>query len=131
MTPVAPKGVERLIIVRKLVALDIKLHGNQFILAEFGVGTPVIIAIGFLLMATNASYILGLYLLLTGVNYIPLLAFAIVIARAGSASKEVGYGLANDRHYVRKYSTQQLLIFVPLAIITLTVIQSLMQRQNP
>ena len=130
-TPAAQKGVERLIIVRKLVALDITLHGNRFILAEFGVGTPVIIAVGLFLMATNASYVLGLYLLLTGVNYIPLLAFAAVIARAGSADEEVERGLANDRHYVRKYSTQQLLIFVPLAVIALAVAQWLVRRQNP
>jgi hypothetical protein len=35
---------ERLIDIRKLVALDITLHGPKFIMIEFGLGTPAIIA---------------------------------------------------------------------------------------
>lgn len=69
----------RLINVRKLVALDIYLHGSKFILAEFGVGTPVIIAVGLWLILANI-FTLGIYLLLTGINYIPLLVYAIIIA---------------------------------------------------
>jgi hypothetical protein len=45
--------------------------------------------------------------------------------RAGSASREVADGLSQDKHYVRKYSTQQLLIFVPLAVILLAAAQEL------
>lgn len=130
MALAAPEAVERLIVVRKLVALDITLHGDRFILAEFGIGTPVIIAVGLWLMASEASYIFGLYLLLTGLNYVPLLAFAVTIARAGTAGKEVEYGLEHDRHYVRRYSTQQLLVFVPLAVLALAIIQGLMHKQN-
>ncbi len=125
MKPAAPEDVEHLMIVRKLVALDISLHGNRFILAEFGIGTPVIIAVGLLLMLSSASYILGVYLLMTGVNYVPLLVFAVMIVRAGTARQEVEYGLSHDSHYVRRYSTQQLLIFVPLAILVLTAVQGL------
>ena len=129
--PAAPGGVERLILVKKLVALDITLHGNRFILAEFGIGTPVIFGVGFWLTASNASFILGLYLLLTGVNYVPLLAYAVMIARAGTAKTEVRYGLERDRHYVRKYSTQQLLILVPLAILVLAIVLGVARRQIP
>jgi hypothetical protein len=60
----------RVIIVRKLVALDITLHGPRFIMIEFGVGTPAILAVGGFLAATG-QLVLGLYLLFTGINYAP------------------------------------------------------------
>jgi hypothetical protein len=115
----------RLINIRKLVALDITLHGPRFILIEFGVGTPAIILVGLWLMLTSSVFILGLYLFLTGINYVPLLLYAVVIARKGSAQTEVEQGLAQNKHYVRKYSLQQLLIFVPLAILIIAVGQEI------
>jgi len=114
----------RVINVRKLVALDITLHGPRFITIEFGVGTPAILAVGGFLAATGQP-ILGVYLLLTGINYFPLLVYAVLIARAGTARDEVAGGLSQDKHYVRKYSTQQLLIFVPFAVILLAAAQEL------
>ena len=112
----------RLINVRKLVALGICLHGSKFILAEFGVGTPVIIAVGFWLIFTNI-FALGIYLLLTGINYIPLLVYAIIIARSRTAQKEAAYGIEHDNHYNQKYSVQQLTIFIPLTIVILKILQ--------
>ena len=123
--------VERLIIVRKLVALDIVLHGPRFISIEFGVGTPVILAVGLWLMSGSLAYTLGVYLFLAGLNYIPLLIYTALIIRGGSARSETEYGLAQDPHYVRKYSIQQLLLFVPLAVLILAVVQELRQTQNP
>jgi len=91
---------------------------------EFGVGTPAILAVGGFL-AANGQLALGSYLLFTGINYLPLLFYAVLIARAGTANGEVAGGLSQDKHYVRKYSTQQLLIFVPLAVILLAAAQEL------
>lgn len=108
--------------VRKLVALDITLHGTKFILVEFGIGTPVIIAVG-LWLTIGGQFLLGLYLFLTGLNYVPLLFYAIVIVLARSAESEVAYGPAHDRHYNRRYSTQQLIIFIPLAVLILALYQ--------
>jgi hypothetical protein len=117
----------RVINVRKLVALDIALHGARFIMVEFGVGTPAILAVG-VYLAAKGQPVLGVYLLLTGINYVPLLIYAILIARRGSAKREVADGLSQDKHYVRKYSTQQLLIFVPLAVILLAAAQELTKQ---
>lgn len=114
----------RVINVRRLVALDISLHGPRFIMVEFGVGTPAIIAFGLFVIHTGPQ-ILGAYVLLTGINYVPLLTYAVVIVRKGSAAKEIEAGMAKDRHYVRKYSTQQLMIFVPLLILLLALEQEL------
>jgi len=119
----------RVINVRKLVALDITLHGPRFIMVEFGVGTPAILAVGGYLAATG-QLVLGVYLLLTGINYIPLLIYVVLIVRGGTAAEEVAGGLSQDRHYVRKYSTQQLLIFVPFAVILLTVFQELTEPRR-
>ena len=118
-------------IVRKLVALDIVLHGPRFITIEFGVGTPAILAVGLWLMSGSLAYAMGIYLLLAGLNYIPLLIYAVLIIRGGSARQETEYGLSHDRHYVRKYSIQQLLLFVPLAVLFLAMVQELRQTQSP
>jgi hypothetical protein len=114
----------RLINIHKLVALDIRLHGPLFILIEFGAGTPLIIAFGLWLMLNNAFF-LGLYILLTGINYVPLLIYAIIFARDKTANREVEYELSHYKHYIRKYSIQQFLIFIPLLILLLAIIQKL------
>ncbi len=119
---------ERLIDIRKLVALDITLHGPKFIMIEFGLGTPAIIAVGLLLMLAGTTFLLGLYLLLTGINYIPLLTYAIVLVKSNTSEKEVSFGLAHDKHYNRKYSIQQLLIFLPLAILLIATGQESKKR---
>lgn len=122
-------GSGGLIVVRKLVALDITLHGSRFILFEFGIGTPAIFAVGLWLALGNVGSLLGVYLFLTGFNYVPLLIYAIVIIRNGTARKEVEYGLAHERHYNRRYSTQQLLIFVPLAVLALAIVQEIRETK--
>jgi uncharacterized membrane protein len=114
----------KLINIRKLVALDIRLHGLRFILIEFGVGTPLIIALGLWLLLNN-TFFLGLYMLLTGLNYVPLLIYAIIFARDKTAEREVEYELSHYKHYIRKYSIQQFLIFIPLSILLLAIIQKL------
>ena len=112
----------RIVNVRKLVSLDITLHGNRFILTEFGLGTPGIILLGLFVLATGQP-ILGAYLILTGINYIPLLVFAIATVRRGTAESDVQADLAANPHYVRKYSLQQFLIFFPLSMIVLALVQ--------
>ena len=119
----------RVIDIRRLVALDISLHGPRFIMIEFGVGTPAIIAFGLFVIHTGQQ-VIGAYLLLTGINYVPLLTYAILIVRAGSAAREIEAGMAADRHYVRKYSTQQLMIFVPLLVLLLAVKQELTSHRE-
>ena len=114
----------RVINVRRLVALDITLHGPRFITAEFGIGTPVILAVGISLILAS-QLILGTYLLLIGINYIPLFVYMVVIVRKGSAGLEIADYMSNDKHYVRKYSTQQLLLFLPLVVFGLAVWQEL------
>ncbi len=120
-----PDREGRLISIRKLAALDISLHYPKLIIVEFGLGTPTIIAVGLLLILGSSAFLLGLYLLLTGINYLPLLAYAIVLVRSRSAENEAAYGLSHDKHYNRKCSIQQLLIFLPTAVLLIAITQEL------
>ncbi len=120
---VAPQKLEgRIINVRRLVSLDIVLHGERFIMLEFGIGTPGILLIGYYLTVTG-PFLLGLYLFLTGLNYIPILAYTIVTIRHHSAKRDVEQEMTSEPHYVRKYSIQQFLIFIPFVITLLAVAQ--------
>lgn len=107
------------------MALYINLHGPRFIIVEFGVGTPAIITVGLLLMLDSSAFLFGFYILLTGIDYLPLLAYALVLVRSHTAEKEVSYGLSQDKHYNRKYSVQQLMIFLPTVILLVAIMQEL------
>jgi len=115
-----------LIDIRKLVALDILLHGRPFILIEFGLGTALLFGLGFQqivvgLAVSYVSLVVGFYLLFTGVNYLPLLVYAIIISKKNSAENEAESELQNKS----KYNRQQFLVFVPLLIFLVGIKQEL------
>lgn len=108
--------------VRKLAAIDVCILGPKIILAEFGLGVPVMLALGILslrvgLFRTHATWqiLLGAYLLLLAINYIPMLWCAVDIARRGSAAAELGDELRDKSGAMRKYRRQALWLLVPLA----------------
>ena len=68
---------------------------------------------------------MGFYIFLTGINYGPLLFYAIVIAKSGSAQREVEQDLAQNKHYIRKYSLQQLIIFISLVVLLIAIVQEI------
>lgn len=109
--------------VRKLAAIDLYFLGPKIILAEFGLGVPIMLALGALslrvgLLRTHALWqiLLGFYLLLLAVNYIPMLWCAIDIARRGNAAAELGDELGDKATAMRKYRRQSLWLLVPLAV---------------
>ena len=119
---------ERFINVRKLAAIDIVYRGPRTILLEFGFGVFFLGVLGFAFLVfvhqrTTETTAIGAYLLLLGLNYIPLLAYSVSIAMRGSAKAEVAFELAHGNVYRRKYGVQQALILVPLAIPLLTLVQ--------
>jgi hypothetical protein len=118
--------------VRKLAALDLALHGARFVLIEFGLAVVWLGALGLTLIVrgTAAGYpappwmlVVGGYLTLIGLNYVPLLLYAAVIAYRGSARTEAAHELANKGHYSRKYGLQQLFLLLPLVIPMLAIWQ--------
>jgi hypothetical protein len=111
--------------VRKLVALDIALHGSKFILAEFGLGVPFAIALGW--YSLRFSPLLGAYVIVLGLNYVPPLLYAIDITRKRSAKKEAKPELS-DMKKIMRLSVKQFVIFVPFSTILLSLSQELRRR---
>ena len=116
--------------VRKLSAIDLHFIGPKIILAEFGLGVPIMLALGILslrvgLIRTHAAWqiMLGVYLLLLVINYIPMLWCAIDIARHGTAAAELGDELSDKGAAMRKYRRQSLWLLVPLAVPVVWIVQ--------
>jgi len=123
--------------IRKLAALDITFHGPKFILIEFALGVLGCAAIGLfsiyfgLFHGPNHSLfeiIMGCFLLLIAFNYVPLLLYALSIARHQSAHQEVAYELEHRDKYAGKYLRQSTLLLIPLAIPTIAVYQEMQKR---
>jgi hypothetical protein len=70
------------------------------------------------LFHTHAAWqiVLGVYLLLLAINYIPMLWCAIDIARHRTAAAELGDELSDKVAAMRKYRRQSLWLLVPLAV---------------
>jgi len=63
--------------------------------------------------------ILGLWVVGIGVNYLPLLTYSVLIARAGTVKKEGQPELGR----VKRYNIQQIMVFVPLMVGVLALLQ--------
>lgn len=116
--------------VRKLAAIDLYLLGPYVIVTEFalGVAGPIVLGVFTLRMASRQAWPLGLtsfggYLLLLGVNYIPMLLHAIDLARFRSAFSEITDELSERRVAFRKYRRQSLYLLVPLVVPLLAILQ--------
>jgi hypothetical protein len=131
---------ETFINIRKLAALDLVFHGPRFILAEFAIGVLFCVGFGiFNLFAffrdsghpSTFALLLGLVLLWVGLNYVPLLLYAISIVRRKSAEQEVAFELEHKETYARKYTLQSLwLLLLPLAVPLLALVQELQKRSS-
>jgi len=120
--------------VRKLAALDIVFHGPKLVIAEFAVGVclPLGLAVlAFLRGRAAWQSILGAYMLFLAFNYLPLLIHAILIARKGSARKDVEAELANGKHALVRYQRQSFLLVIPLAVPLLAIAQLARATNKP
>jgi hypothetical protein len=105
---------------RKLVAIDLVFLGSKAIITEFSAGVFLSTALGVFVLVREhgsaAQIVLGLYLISLGVNYIPMLIYAIAITRARSARAELGGELDNKPVTMAKYRRQSLWLLVPLVV---------------
>jgi hypothetical protein len=116
----SPTKEGRLVNVRRLVALDMGLHGSKFILIEFGFGVSVPMILG-LSLVLQGIWLLGVYIFTLGINYVPLLFYAVLLRKNhGSVvnMRDPQKGKLN-----RKYSVQQFLLFVPFFMVGLALAQ--------
>ena len=109
---------------RKLVAIDLVFLGSKAVITEFSAGVFLSAVLGVFVLVRGhgsvAQIVLGSYLISLGVNYIPMLIYAIAITRARSARAELGGELDNKRVTMGKYRRQSLWLLVPL-VVPLTV----------
>jgi hypothetical protein len=93
--------------------------GARLILTEFSIGVIGSLALGVFTLRRSHSLggvALGVYLLCIGMNYMPLLVYAISLVRLDSARFEIAEEAADKRRMFRKYRRQSLLLLVPLAV---------------
>ena len=117
-----------LINIRKLAALDVSLNGWMPITAEFFFGVFGLMMLGILFFDT----IIGVYLLLASFNYVPLLVYALQIGNQRNAKKEARIELSKLKKYgpkgIRNYNLQQLICFVPLSIVIISILQEFLKK---
>jgi len=121
---------ERFINVRKLAAFDLYFRRPVLVLVEFafgvfGIGALGFVAVVFGLARSATAVAIGVYLLFLGIDYAPLLVYALMIMRKGSAKSELQTELADLGRYRVKYGVQQVLLMVPLFIPMLALSQEL------
>ena len=126
----------QLIDLRKLVAVDMVLHGRLFILTEFAVGVLLGLGLGGFFLWTSLSSspsILQVFLVFLGLwscgiaaNYTPLLFYAISIANSGTVKAE---GKPELLH-VRRYNIQQFIVFVPFLVAIAAIAQERSRRRR-
>ena len=104
---------------RKLAAIDIVFLGSKLIVGEFAGGVLLCSALGTFVLLRGHSFwqaMLGLYLISLGINYVPMLVYAIVISRKQSARVEMSDELKDKRRAMAKYRRQSILLLVPLLV---------------
>jgi hypothetical protein len=123
----------RLISVRKLAAIDIVLHGPRLVLLEYSVGMGLSAVLGLLFIYRGLGpvpfhslliVIIGFCLIGIGLNYFPLLVYAIQIVRQKKAKQMVVLELANPALSQKMYGKQSMVfIFIPMALFLLAISQ--------
>ena len=104
---------------RKLAAIDIVFLGSKVIIAEFAGGVLLCAALGIFVLFRGHSVwqlVLGLYFLSLGINYMPMLIYAVAITKEQSARVEMGDELNDKRRAMAKYRRQSILLLVPLLV---------------
>jgi hypothetical protein len=104
---------------RKLAAIDIAFLGSRIIIAEYAIGVLLSVTLGILTLLRAVSHwqlALGVYLILLGVNYVPMLVYAIAISKRGSAHAEIEDELTDKGCAMAKYRRQSVFLLVPLVV---------------
>jgi hypothetical protein len=120
--------------VRRLAAIDMygargTARRRRVILAEFTGGAVVMVAAGVWLTAFSAGLggrVFGIWIVGSGLNYVPLAGYAIALSRPGALDAELA-GVDTARE-LRRYSVLQLWIFVPLSLVVLAVHSAFSRR---
>ena len=72
----------------------------------------------------SSNIALGFYLISLGLNYIPMLAYAVAINKAKSARTELGKELDDKRAAMTKYRRQSIWLLMPLIVPIIALTQT-------
>lgn len=113
--------------IRKLAAIDIAFLGSRIIIGEFllGVIGPAALGIFIALRAHSAfQWAMGINFLAMGLNYVPLLVYAVSLTRSGDARALMADEIeSGKREAMRKYRRGSLLLLLPFVIPVLALLQ--------
>ena len=110
--------------LRKLAAIDVVFLGPKFVIAEYACGTLLPLALGmFILLRARSVWqvVLGVYFLCLGINYAPMLVYAIGLGDREKARAGIANELAEQRKAMSKYRRLSLVLLVPFAALILAL----------
>src|SRR5271166_1119765 len=112
-------AIPDMINLRKLAAIEILFLGPILIVTEYAAGVLLSIALGVFVLFRAHSFwqlLLGIYLICLGINYVPMLVYAIVVGNKVNAREELANELDDPRKTMSKYRSQSLVLLVPLVV---------------
>jgi hypothetical protein len=117
-----------MIIIRKLAALDLALLGPIVIISEFVVGVIGPPLLGAFIAVRGHSwgqYVMAFYFAMLGINYVPLLGYALHVRNRETAHAEIAEELTEDRRgLMRRYRRGSLLLLIPFVVPALALLQA-------
>lgn len=105
--------------------------GAKLIIAEYAIGVLLSVALGvwtLLRMCSRWQPVMGVYLILLGINYVPTPVYAVTISNRGSALTEIGDELTDQRRAMAKYQRQSVFLLLPLVVVVTALRQGRMDR---
>jgi hypothetical protein len=109
-----------------MAGLDLVLHGAILVLVEFGAGVAIPMVLGGLFLTRGHilwQFASGVYLLLLGFNYVPLLWEAIDLTRKQEELAALRTRVAEDRDLAARYTRRSITMLLPLILPILWVLQ--------
>jgi len=105
--------------------------GPTLIIAEFAFGVLLSIALGtFILLRAHSflQYVLGFYFVSLGLNYMPMLLYALQFKNRENAHAEIADELNDKPGAMARYRRQSIFLLVPL-VVPLVALRS--RKRNP
>lgn len=120
--------------IRKLAALDVAFLGSKVIIGEFLLGVLGPVALGVFIASrahTPFQWVLAIYFLALGLNYIPLVILAVGVTRRGDARSLVADEFGRDkRQTMRNYRRGSLMLLLPLVVPVIALMQRRPRRSE-
>jgi len=105
---------------RKLAAIDLAFLGPKIIISEFAFAVLFSPALGIFVLlrghGTPAQIALGCYFISLGINYVPMLVYAVAINKTKNARTVLGNELDDKRAAMTRYRRQSIWLLVPLIV---------------